>query len=61
MKNKVDMADICELAHELTVRDCQRLKIRLEYIAKNKDVRYTEKAQDIFNNYYDLITNTLKV
>ena len=59
--NHVDMADVCELAHKLTERECDRRKIELEYQSKTGDVQYTEISQAIFDSYYDLITNTLKV
>ena len=63
MTNKVDMADLCELAHELTVLECRRLGIDEidEVDAESGDIRYTEKVQDVFNNYYDLICTTLNV
>lgn len=60
MSNKVDMADVCELAHELTKRECKLRKIKFEE-GKGDNVSYTKKAQVIFNEIYDLITNILDV
>ncbi|NBW09221.1 MAG: hypothetical protein EBR82_14475 [Caulobacteraceae bacterium] len=60
-KNHVDRADVCELAHELTVKECLRQGIELEKVEKNLDVRYTESAQDIFNDYLNLIESTLNI
>jgi hypothetical protein len=59
-KNKVDMADICELAHTLTVKECLRLGYHIDTM-KNGESAYTSKSQPIFDGYYDLITNTLNV
>lgn len=60
MSNEVDMADICELAHEITRRECKVRKIKFEE-GKGDEVAYTKKAQVIFNQVYDLITNILDV
>lgn len=57
----VTMADVCELAHELTVTECERLKIEVDAEQENGDIRYTEEAQDVFNKYCDLVTNSLGV
>jgi hypothetical protein len=60
MKNHINMADICELAHELTIRE---LGDRSETVSRGKvvTVKYTKVGQKVFDSYYDLITNTLKV
>lgn len=53
-----DMADVCQLAHELTVCDCNELKIDIDQgddYEENDDVTYTPEAQKIFDNYYNLI------
>jgi len=60
MKNQ-DMADICELAHEFTVRECEANSYPYEEEAPNGDIRYPEKAQEVFDYYYDQITNILNV
>jgi hypothetical protein len=60
MTNKVDMADLCELAHEFTVRECTRRKIKYEVETK-EEVRYSAKGQKVFDYYYDTITNILRV
>jgi len=70
MKNKVDMSDVCELAHELTVRECYELDINVnckglkdcgdngqDHRKKADGTHYGKKAQEIFDYYYDMITN----
>ncbi len=59
-----DMADVCEEAHKLTVKECKKLKIT---VAKNKlimpdqhhsggfEVTYTDKAQEIFDKHYNYL------
>lgn len=64
MENKVDMADVCELAHLLTVRECKKRHIRVDKshrIFKDEELHYTAEAQRIFDEIYDIITNTLNV
>lgn len=57
--NHVDMADICELAHKLTVRECKEKGINVD--SRTTETGYTRKAQKIYDCYYDTITNTLNV
>lgn len=52
-----DMADICEEAHRLTVEECKRQGVIVEVTHTNGDVRYTENAQDIFNVFYEELTD----
>jgi len=64
-----DMSDVCELAHNRTVGECERLKteVNCDDVAKCGDdgrlhgndsfTHYTGVAQDIFNHYYDEIIN----
>lgn len=60
--NHVDMADVCELAHILTTKECKAKKIQLEYKRPiHGEVNYTLKAHKIYTKYYLLITNTLNV
>lgn len=52
------MADVCELAHERTVVECEKLGIEWDAPVKNNDgdeieTKYTPRAQDIFNEIYD--------
>lgn len=61
LDNFVDMADLCELAHEFAVRECKRRKIKLEVVTKNDGTRYTARAQKVFDYYYDTISNILNV
>lgn len=61
MKNQIEKADICELAYELTRR---KLGKKAEKIIKKEPiltVTYTKTGEKTFNDYYDLITNILKV
>lgn len=72
-ENKIDMADVCELAHVLTVKECERQKINVDCLGlmdctdggqdheDTNSTHYGAKAQIIFDHYYDLITNTLKI
>jgi hypothetical protein len=64
-----DMADVCELAHKRTVRECRKKRIivdckssmmcgdndRHRTDGEDDDVHYTSDAQDIFNRHYDNI------
>lgn len=60
MEYKITMADVCELAHTLTIRE---LGEKAETLKRGKvvEVRYTKRGQQVFDDYYDLITNTLKI
>ncbi len=75
-RNIVDMADVCELAHKLTVNECAEKKIEVnckdaedcgddgqDHTGEDGEdgTHYTEEAQDIFNYFYDEITSTLSV
>ena len=42
-----------EIAMELTIQDCAKLDIEWQSIDEYGNSSYTEKAQNIFNNYYD--------
>lgn len=59
-ENKVDMADLCGLAHEFTERECKLKHIKMQD-KKNDGSLYTIKAEKIFNYYYDTITDILGV
>lgn len=50
-----DMADVCELAHERTLRKCRRLGIVHTVTFTGGETRYTRKAQEIFDRIYDAI------
>ena len=63
-----DMADVCALAHERTVRECRKLRIQVDCNSSMKcgdndrhrgdeddDVHYTSDAQEIFDRHYDHI------
>lgn len=53
----IDMADVCELAHKLTSEECDRLGIQL----RDDVEEYTERVQEIYDRFYELITETLGV
>ena len=51
-----DMADVCEEAHELTVKECKRKNITVDtYLRSNDEVTYTPKAQLIFDKHYEYL------
>lgn len=55
--NYVDMADVCVLAHTLTIKDMGEKAEKV----RNGTVSYTKRGQEVFDTYYDIITNTLHV
>lgn len=60
--NHVDMADICELAHHLTLREYKKRHLRIENIRKvNGEITYTGHAQKTFDEIFTIITNILNV
>lgn len=59
--NHVDMADVCELAHKLTVRECEIKKIYKIDKTNSDGTLYTAKAQRIYDYYFETITSTLNV
>ncbi len=59
-KDIIGMDNITELAHKLTERDCERMEIIMDNV-KDDDTTYTTEAQNIFDEYYDLITYTLNI
>jgi hypothetical protein len=64
MEYKITMADICELAHEYTVKECAEKGITLDkgvFEDGEEDEEYTDEAQAIYDRHYLLITNTLGV
>ncbi len=52
--NQYEMEFIAELCEVLTNKDCMSKHIKTYEEQENGDVRYTEDAQDIFNEYYDI-------
>ena len=61
MEYTITMAEVCELAHTLTL---QKLGGKAEKIIKkgnNVEVHYSKAGQELFNYYYDLTTNTLGI
>lgn len=60
MEYTITMAEVCELAHKLTVLKCQDKNIEVE-VQHDEDTVYTEKAKEIYNNYYEIVTNTLGI
>ena len=61
MKYTITMAEVCKLAHTLTL---QKLGEKAEKIIKkgnNVEVRYSKAGEELFNYYHDLIINTLGI
>lgn len=51
----------CELAHELTLRECGITGISVDaQDAGDDETRYTEEAQDVFIALYDLVCGVLE-
>ena len=59
MEYTITMADLCELAHAYTVKNCEAKGIKWERIDENEDEGYTDEAQDIFNGHLDFIETHL--
>ena len=49
---------LCELAHELTVRECLGRDLRLD-VASEDEVAYTAAARIIFDQIYDIVAGLL--
>lgn len=47
-----DMADVCELAHNRTIKECKKLGIKWN---SKTLVAYSRKARPIFDKHYDYI------
>lgn len=56
---EINNADMCELAHELTINLGERLGVEVEQEDENGDMKYTEKGQEYFNYFHDTISNIL--
>jgi hypothetical protein len=52
--NQHEMEFIADLCEVLTNKDCIAQHLTTYQDDENGDVRYTEEAQDIFNEYYDI-------
>lgn len=61
MEYTINNADICELAHEYTERECQFKGITNIDIDDGNELRYTDEAQAIFDEHYNRITSILGV
>jgi hypothetical protein len=62
----VGMDCVCELAHTLTIRECGALHIPVDVVKSDYDqnhdeIEYTPEAQEIYDYYYKVITETLNV
>lgn len=55
----ITTADICELAHELTVEQCQKQGITVDIFTDEQGESYTAEAQEVFNHYYEMIEQHL--
>jgi hypothetical protein len=61
-KNRVNMADICELAHALTIEMCEQRRIKVDRrVNSNGETEYTRAGSNLFDHYYELITTIFNV
>lgn len=56
---EVDMSNICEAAHTLTVNECEKKNIKVDDTSKENG--YTNKASEIFKKYYDILISVFKI
>lgn len=61
MEYTITMADICELAHELTCRDWEIYDYDEPMYTDFTNETYSARGQEVFDQYYKIITNTLKI
>lgn len=54
-------AEVCELAHLLTVKECKEKNIAVDKQFNKNETGYTAKAEKIFSRYFVLITETLNI
>lgn len=60
-KQEVETAVVCELAHKITEEICKAKGWKLDRKEdKYGELRYTAKAQHIFDRYFDLLDNTFR-
>ena len=52
LANSIIMELACDISESLTEKECKKRKLRV-LIETEDETRYTKKAQDIFNSYYD--------
>ena len=58
---KIDMADVCELGHELTRRECIQKSMKCDVQDEDGEgTHYSDGAQIIFDQIYDIINEQLK-
>jgi len=65
---KVYTVDLCEVVHTITAEICKAKGVELDrkpikckgILDSIIDLRYTAKAQRIFNRYFDLLDNTFR-
>jgi len=50
---------LCELAHELTVRECALGGIILD-VEQDDETRYSDEAQAIFDGIHDIVSRVLE-
>lgn len=62
METKITTAEVCELAHEYTKLECEKLGIdQINIIDDNGETIYTDEVQPIFDRHFDLISKVLGV
>ena len=60
MEHTITTENVCKLAHKLTVLKCQEKGLDVE-VKQDEDMVYTDRAQEIYRNYYEIVTNTLNI
>jgi len=59
-RNSLVTTDIlCELAHELTVRECRLRLIPID-TERDDETVYTDRAQLIFDNIFEIVSRVLE-
>jgi hypothetical protein len=50
---------LCELAHELTIRECSQRQIPVDTVCDDETI-YSPDAQPIFDSLYDIVSRVLE-
>lgn len=58
MEITINMSNVCELAHELTIKELGDKAERFIRTNAGTEVRYTKKGQEAFDKYHNIITRT---
>lgn len=57
----IDMSNVCELAHELTINELGDKAERFIRTGDGTEVRYSKKGQEAFDKYYKIITRAFNI